>query len=158
MPISITFPDGTGFYGTGVQLHGFSDLAQLANPPYNWNFRFSRAEDNFTRWTQTVTTDVPFVDYTIGFSSDLNTPIPLVFGQTTIPNQENTKLELEIRDSQGAQVDVAAPLSIPWNSTVGLAYTNFLLSQDLARKFTSAGTSDKLDQILAAVIRTWQIA
>lgn len=155
MPIVITLPDQTGFFGTGVQLHGVSDLAQLTNPPYHWNFRFSRAEDNLTRWSQTVTTDVNTVNITIGFDGGLQVPIALVFGQTQIPNQENTKLELEIRDDQGAQVDVAPPLSLPWNSTVGLAYTNFLLSQDLARKFTAGGSSDKLDQIIAAVYRTW---
>jgi hypothetical protein len=155
VPIIITLPDQTGFYGVGVQIHGFSDLAQLVNPPYHWNFRFSRAEDNLTRWSQTITTDTNVVDMTIGFSTPLQEPQPLVFGQTQIPNQENTKLELEIRDDVGAQVDVAPPLSLPWNSTVGLAYTNYLLSQDIIRKATAGGSSDKLDQILAAVYRTW---
>lgn len=158
MPIQITLPDQSGFFGVGVQIHGFSDLAQLTNPPYHWNFKFSRVENPITRWTQTITTDINTVDMTIGFTTPVQEPIALVFGQTQIPNQENTQLDLEIRDDLGAQVDVAPPMQLVWNSTIGLAYTNFLLSQDLARKFTSGGTNDKLDQILAAVYRTWASA
>jgi hypothetical protein len=138
-----------------VQIHGFSDLAQLANPPYHWNYRFSRAEDNLTRWSGTITTDVNTVDWTIGFSTPLQEPTALIFGQSQIPNQENTKLELDIRDDVGAQVDVAPPLALPWNSTVGLAYTNYLLSQDVIKKAGGGSGDTRLDQILAAVYRTW---
>jgi hypothetical protein len=62
---------------------------------------------------------------------------------------------MEVRDDAGAQIDTGT-IAIPWNSTIGLAYTNFLLSQDVI-KHTSGGSGDsaKIDQILAAVYRTW---
>lgn len=155
--ITLFAPNGPKVLGPGASLSARSDLLPLDNPPYNWTFTFTGPDLTFNFSHHKVTQ----------FTTD-TANVLLLWNDETIPSQiladihaklnDNVKINVQVQNQAGETIDQMVEETWQWDPTAWLHLNTRLWTNNLVSRIGSGGGDDKLDQILAAVIRTWQIA
>lgn len=158
MSITVFTPFGPLVIGPGADLQATSDLLPLSNPPWHWKFRFESPDSTFVFEQLTTTTQINEAAKVNVQWQDLDTPAALL-GSVHARLNDSIKVTTTVTDDAGDQVDGPIILQVPWDPIAWLQRNQALWANNLVTRITAGGGgADKIDQILAAVYRTWPSA
>ena len=152
--ININTPPGTTHWGPGVFFPFQSSIAQPIGAPFTITIDLWRTTPEYLLWHYTLPVQQNIIGGLRIFYDENNVPL-LVDAQGTAQQNDNVLLKIEARDDAGLVVDQGEK-PLPWSPVVQL-HNELLLTRStvpVQGGFTSADRQ-KLDQVLAAVYRTW---
>lgn len=154
MPITITIPNGPPSFGPGGPVLAQSDLLGLANPPYRWTFFFRDLDGQLLVQQEATTEGIDELARIQLLWNDLDSPSPLAAQVHANPG-DRIRLSVEVRDSTGLVDQTPAPVEHVWQPVAWSHLNSLLWANNIVTRVTGGTSSDKLDQILAAVYQTF---
>lgn len=154
MTITFGTPNGPFVIGPGAVLNASSTLLGLGNPPYHWEFDFTGPDTTFHFTQTTITTTETQPAATTLLWQDLDTPADLL-AQIHARLNDTVQVRVTVRDDAGLVIDGPVTQGVPWDPIAWLNLNQRLWNNNLVTRLTEGGSSDKLDQVLAAVYKTW---
>jgi hypothetical protein len=156
--IEIKLNPEVGALGPATLLVATSSVADPQPGPWSWIWDFIETVDNRTMVSVTTTTTaVGPSQYRYLYNQDLQTPSQLATS-FTIKDGTSVRVNVRLLNDNGQQIDTGTNL-FPWQTSIQQHFDmmRIVASGQATGGFTQADR-DKLDQVLAAVYRTWPSA
>lgn len=158
MPTTITVLGPAQQFGPSSTIDALPNIASPQNLPWHWLFLWYLSGGETPIWTESRPDATGGGVRNITMWNNDGTPITLNASQSF---QEGAQVRLVVRvtDDNGFQVNPEESKTLPWSNTTFAHVDNLRLHQWTQTQLSGGGGGDdRLDQILAAVYRTWPSA
>jgi hypothetical protein len=155
MTLTMGTPSGPFIIGPGAPIVVSTSIAQPTGYPLTLQVFFTDALDGTFSWSQSVL--IPSGrEGTIRPQWDADGSPSTLLENVHQKTNGNVNVRAELRSDDGALIDTGPTISVPWDPVVWAMANTRLWQDHLVARLSGGGSGDKIDQILAAVYRTWR--